>query len=160
MKVTKFSRKFTSPSDAEEHYFQTQEVSMSTEPLSCDAFTQTEVLMESIGVQTDEPMEVQIDECNQLAPIEQLSLREISGSFQKLARTYQVCIEEDFLQLVLQSCQHLQKYGRSNVLDGLARAIGRMRPDGSDSRLPVSRMPMGLIEYLVNFFNADSYQKV
>ena len=96
MKVTKFSRKFTSPSDAEEHYFQTQEVSMSTEPLSCDAFTQTEVLMESIGVQTDEPMEVQIDECNQLAPIEQLSLREISGSFQKLARTYQVCIEEDF----------------------------------------------------------------
>lgn len=161
MKVIKYSRKFAAPSDAEEHYFGTPEVPMSTEPLSHDAFTQTEVLMESIGIQTEESMEVQIDGCNQLAPIEQLSLREITSLFQKLARTYQVCIEDDFLQLVLQSCQHLQKYGRSNVLDGLARAIGRLRPDGSDSRLPVKRMPMGLIEYnIVNFFNAESYQKV
>ena len=35
-----------------------------------------------------------------------------------------------------------------------------MRPDGTDSRFPVKRMPMGLLEHMVNFFNASSIQQV
>ena len=42
----------------------------------------------------------------------------------------------------------------------LVRAVGRMRPDGSDSRLPVKRMPMGLVEYIIGFYNADSVEEV
>ena len=35
-----------------------------------------------------------------------------------------------------------------------------MRSDGSDSLIPVTRMPMGLIEYTICFFNANSIQQV
>ncbi len=63
-------------------------------------------------------------------------------------------------RVVLSASQHLQQCGRSNVVYQLARAIGMMRPDGSDSRLPAKRMPMGLIEHMVHFFNAGTYQKV
>ena len=50
--------------------------------------------------------------------------------------------------------------GRSNVVYGLAKAIGTERADKSNSRLPAKRMPMGLLEHIVNFYNADSYTKV
>ena len=53
----------------------------------------------------------------------------------------------------------MQQSGRS-MLYGLARALGKMRGDGSDSRLPARRMPMGLLEHIVNFFSADSYSQV
>ena len=43
---------------------------------------------------------------------------------------------------------------------GVAKAIGRICPDDSDSRLPAKRMPMGLLEHMVNFFNADSHSQV
>ena len=43
---------------------------------------------------------------------------------------------------------------------GIAKTIGRMCPDGSDSRLPAKRMPMDLLEHMLNFFNADSYSQV
>jgi len=42
---------------------------------------------------------------------------------------------------------------------GLAKAIETERAEKSDSRLPAKRMPMGLLELMVNFYNADSYTK-
>ena len=33
--------------------------------------------------------------------------------------------------------------------------VGTERPDGSDMRMPVDRMPYGMIEHSINFFNAD-----
>jgi hypothetical protein len=56
--------------------------------------------------------------------------------------------------------ENLHRAGRSNVLYLLAKALGTTRPDGSDSLLPISRMPMGLLEYMVNFFTASSIQQV
>ena len=86
-------------------------------------------------------------------------LKVISVVFQKLAgSTYGVEIDGDFLELALQASKHLQECGRSNVLCGLARAIGTLRLDGSDSRLLAKRMPMGLLEHTANFFNSDSYR--
>ena len=43
---------------------------------------------------------------------------------------------------------------------GVAKVVGRMRPDDSDSRLPAKRMPMDLLEHMLNFFNADSHSQV
>ena len=42
----------------------------------------------------------------------------------------------------------------------MVKAVETMRSDGSDLLLPAERMPMGLIEYAVNFFTASSVQKV
>lgn len=47
--------------------------------------------------------------------------------------------------------KHLES---TNVLYELAKGLGTMHPDGSDSYFPTSRMPMGLLQYMVNFFNA------
>ena len=61
-----------------------------------------------------------------------------------------------FLQFVVSASEHLFQCGRFNVVYTLAKAIGRKRPDGSDSRFPAKRMPKGLLEHMVNFYNADS----
>ena len=53
--------------------------------------------------------------------------------------------------------RHLGEAGRSNIIYSLAKAVG---PGGCDSLLPTKNMPMGLVEYAVNFFIASSIQKV
>ena len=69
-------------------------------------------------------------------------------------------VPKDFLHLAAKGMQNLRNAGRSNSIYLLAKALGTMRKDGSDSLLPVKRMPMGLIEYAVAFFTASSVQKV
>lgn len=74
---------------------------------------------------------------------------------------YGVHINPDFLQLSLNASHYLKQCKRENVVYGVAKAVGRMCPDDSDSRLPAKRMPMGLLEHIIlNFFNADSYSQV
>lgn len=41
--------------------------------------------------------------------------------------------------------QHLHSNHKRNVLAGAARAFGVLRPDGSDSLFPTSRMPFGML---------------
>jgi len=53
----------------------------------------------------------------------------------------------------------LEKGGRSNVLYGLASGLGSFREDGSP-QFPVDRMPMGLLQHMVDFFNCRSVQEV
>ena len=69
-------------------------------------------------------------------------------------------VPPDFLQLVASGMQHLHGAGRSNAIYLLAKALGTLRSDGSDSLMPAKRMPMGLIEYTINFFTTSSVQKV
>ena len=54
----------------------------------------------------------------------------------------------------------MNQCSRSNVIYLLGKSLGTQRLDGSDSLLPAKRMPMGLIEYCVNFFNAKTAQQV
>ena len=54
----------------------------------------------------------------------------------------------------------LKRSERTNVLYKLAKGIGTPREDGSDSRLPTRRMPMGLVEHIANFFVAEEMCKV
>ena len=69
-------------------------------------------------------------------------------------------VPSDFLELTVQGMIHLQTCGRSNIIYLLAKALGTMRPDQSDSLLPAKRMPMGLVEYIIMFFNAKSTPQV
>ena len=54
----------------------------------------------------------------------------------------------------------LSEGGRTNVLYNLAKGIGTLRPDQSDSRFPIKQMPLGLVEYIAQFFAADNLQQV
>ena len=69
-------------------------------------------------------------------------------------------VPKDFLNVTVEGIRHLNRNGRSNVIYLLAKALGTMRSDGSDSLLPTKRMPMGLIEHIVNFFTVDAINKV
>ncbi len=67
---------------------------------------------------------------------------------------------EDFLELSASAMSKLKAGNRSNVLYNLAKGVGTNRMDESESRFPVTRMPMGLVEYTTNFFVADDLNAV
>ena len=67
---------------------------------------------------------------------------------ESFAATSKLKVEADFLFLAASGMQNLCNAGRSNSIYLLAKALGTMRKDSSDSLLPV----MGLIEYIVSFF--------
>ena len=72
--------------------------------------------------------------------------------YQNLAK-HNVHIRSDFLRLTIDASEHLLKY---NDVYRVAKAIGTKRTDKSDCRFPAKRMPVGLLEHMVNFYNADS----
>jgi len=72
----------------------------------------------------------------------------------------QISVPDDFLVLAANGMTHLQRCGRNNVLYQLAKGLGMMREDKSDSRFPTKRMPMGLLEYATDFFASDNLQSV
>ena len=71
---------------------------------------------------------------------------------QALAAPSSARVPTEFIAQSLLAMQRLQEAGRSNVLALLAKSLGTMRPDGVESLMPICRMPLGLIEYAVNFF--------
>ena len=92
---------------------------------------------------------------------EQLKLlSDLFSAFLKQRHPHVRLLPLDFLKLVVLGLQRLHDAGRANVIYLLAKALGTTRPDGSDSLLPTSRMPMGLLEYMVEFFTASSVQQV
>lgn len=69
----------------------------------------------------------------------------------------------DFIVLAARAMLQLTSSGQSNVLYNLAKAIGTIREDGTDSRLPGKRMPMGLmglIEYIAIFLLQTIYRRL
>ena len=88
-------------------------------------------------------------------------LCEMSATFSSLCQThFGLDVPVDFLVLSAKAMNRLQEGKRSNVLYNIAKGCGEMRPDGSDSRFPTTRMPMGLLEYIAGFFTADEMRKV
>ena len=69
-------------------------------------------------------------------------------------------VPSDFLNLAMNAMQNLRAAGRSNSVYLLAKGVGTIRSDGSDSLFPVKRMPMGLVEYVIKFFTVSSVQQV
>ena len=68
---------------------------------------------------------------------------------------HELQVPDDFLPLSIDAMKNLQSHGKVNVLYSLARGLGLMRPDYSDSCFPVTRMPFGMLEYMVSFFNSN-----
>lgn len=64
-------------------------------------------------------------------------------------------VPSDFLGLSLRAMSQLQDSSKSNILHGLARGVGTLREDGSDSLIPIGRMPFGLLEYVIDFFQSS-----
>ena len=69
-------------------------------------------------------------------------------------------VPEDYLIYTAQAMNQLSISGRSNVLYKLSKGIGTMRPDNSDSCFPCKRMPMGMLEYMADFFSSTVIQQV
>ena len=67
---------------------------------------------------------------------------------------YRVTVPKDFLQSSLMSMQHLDSSGKVNVLYELAKGLGTLRPDSTEPLFPITRMPFGLMQYMVTFFNS------
>lgn len=99
-------------------------------------------------------METLLGRFHKLSAEEQLSL--MSEVFCSHASThYQMNLPHDFLTLSLNGMKHLNEMKRMNVLYELAKGLGVMRPDGTDSLFPTLRMPMGMLQFMVGFFNAS-----
>jgi len=69
-------------------------------------------------------------------------------------------VPDDFLELAANGMAHLDKCKCSNVIYLMCQALGSMRSNQSDTLLPAKRMPMGLIEYIVNFFTSGHIKEV
>jgi len=94
-----------------------------------------------------------------LPPVQQLLV--LSNLFcELLSNKYSVKVPSDFLKVAAEVMKHLHNCNRSYVIYLMARALGTARDDQSDSLLPAKRMPMGLIEHTVNFFNAEHVNEV
>ncbi len=95
-----------------------------------------------------------------LSSDEQLVL--VSDMFKHIASNkYSLDAPDDFVELALKGMQKLISDGKSNVIYGLCKGFGCSRPEKeNESYFPTSRMPMGLLEYMVNFFITKHGNKV
>ena len=66
----------------------------------------------------------------------------------------------DFASMSIFGMKRLEATGKINVIFELVKGLGTMRSDGSDSCFPTSRMPMGMLQYMVQFFNAKPGENV
>lgn len=69
-------------------------------------------------------------------------------------------VSNDFLQVSASAMARLKAANRSNVVYNLAKGIGTCRTESSESRFPLERMPMGLVEYIANFFVSEDINSV
>ena len=90
-----------------------------------------------------------------------LQISQMSHQFSSLLKDeYHLNIPQDYLELSVQAMLHLKQCDRSNILYSLAKGLGTLKPDGSDSKFPAKRMPAGLLQHMVNFFAADNLSQV
>lgn len=85
----------------------------------------------------------------------------LSEVFEKYAENSSgVTVPGDYLPLSLEAMKRLKDSNRINILYELAKGLGTTRPDGSDSYFPTKRMPMGMLQYMVLFFNSKAGHQV
>lgn len=77
-----------------------------------------------------------------------------------LRQKLNIFIPEDFLSKSVTAMCNLSQCGRYNIIYGISKGIGTFRPDGSDTLIPIRKMPMGLLEYLTKFFISSHISQV
>ena len=73
---------------------------------------------------------------------------------------FKVLVPDDFLCLAASAMVQLSNGGRTNILYNLAKGMGTLRPGNDESRFPINKIPMGLVEYTALFFAFDNLQQV
>ena len=110
----------------------------------------------SIDVQTDDMDVPALLHMFSKLPVD-VHLQTLSRLFSLyLSATSSVSVPDDFLCHAAAAMINLHKGGRSNILYNLAKGVGTLRQDKSDTRFPIKHMPMGLIEYAIQFFAVDN----
>ena len=71
-----------------------------------------------------------------------------------------VAFPEDFLDYSAKAMKNLANSGRSNVVYKLVKGLGTIREDGTDSCFPTKHMPMGLLEYMSDFYSCRHINSV
>ena len=148
--------RFKSPKEAEAFYndqvLQPQVSVVSTVAISSN--------IASASVQTDDMEPSALINLFSRLPVD-THLQVLSKLFTSyLSVTSSVLVPDDFLCHAAAAIVQLHQGGRTNVLYNLAKGIGTLRPDKTDSRFPIKQMPMGLVEYVAQFFAVDNLQKV
>lgn len=94
------------------------------------------------------------------SPVEQKAF--VSEALSIVAsQQFEIDLPEPFIELAMRAMQKLAAAGRSNVIYGLCKGLGTCRPDyPNESLFPTSRMPMGLLEYMVDFFTSEAAHNV
>lgn len=87
-------------------------------------------------------------------------LDDLSKYFSALSTSTGLRVPPDFCNHAFCAMTNLQQGGRSNVLYKLARSLSTPRNDGMGSKFPINRMPMGLLEYMVGFFDSNTMPQV
>ena len=96
-----------------------------------------------------------MDSFRLLSSDEQLTL--LCDMFSHTATSmFGLSVPSDFLALALKGMRNLSAAGRSDVIYGVCKGLGNFCPDNPhETYFPISRMPMGLLEYMVNFFTSE-----
>ena len=180
---------FKTPSEAEGHYFHQSASPVQPQPTAkVNVEVQTDLTVpptqssvEYLGSDTSVPSPNPSDEnllVTMAAQTDPVAVAHVVGEMlSQLSEGYQLefmskffsqyalvnhclTVPEDFLILSAKAMAQLKHSDRSNVLYNLAMGLGTLRDDGSDSRFPTRRMPMGLVEHMANFFVAEEMRKV
>ena len=69
---------------------------------------------------------------------------------------YKSFVPSDFVRLCCTALKTLHENGKQNIIYHLARGLGTQRADGSGPRLPIDRMPFGLLSYNIQYFSSDT----
>ena len=152
-------KKFGNPREAELHYglCENQHRSVQTD---LSLLHHREDITSSLSACVTVSSSVQTEQSGEQLSFDD-NIEYLSAVFSQLCeKELGVQIPKDFLVFASSAMLRLAMQNRSNILYNLAKGIGTMRKDGSDSRFPTQRMPIGLVEYTASFFVADDLNQV
>ena len=160
--VGSLKKKFSSPKVAEAHILQVELPAAVAQAKDCHVSTSTV----EVGLQTKFPpaptchIDCETELSFPLSESEDENLVVLSALFSELLLKRGITLPDDFLTYCVKAMQQLLKNNRSNVVYKLVKGIGTVRSDDSDSCFPCKRMPMGLLEYMADFFSSKRIQQV
>ena len=73
---------------------------------------------------------------------------------------FQPFIPSDFIDLCCKGINVLHQNGKENIVYYLAKGLGTPRRDGTGPRLPIDRMPFGLLSYNIRYFALDKINNI
>ena len=69
-------------------------------------------------------------------------------------------VPSDFIELCCKGINTLNLNGKENIIYYLAKGLGTPRQDGSGPRLPIDRMPFGLLSYNIRYFAMETVNNI